>query len=51
MEASGETMFSKSTVDPTVQKAGILDMARLYLNAADPRSPVAAPIYPGWRLS
>ena len=38
-------MFSKSTVDPTVQKAGILDMARLYLNAADPRTPVAAPIY------
>jgi acetyl esterase/lipase len=45
MEATGETMVSKSTVDPTVQKAGILDMARLYLNAADPRSPLAAPIY------
>jgi epsilon-lactone hydrolase len=28
-----------------VQKAGILEMARLYLNAADPRSPLAAPIY------
>jgi hypothetical protein len=24
MEATGETMVSKSTVDPTVQKAGIL---------------------------
>ena len=35
MEATGETMVSKSTVDPTVQKAGILEMARLYLNAAD----------------
>jgi monoterpene epsilon-lactone hydrolase len=45
MEATGETMVSKSTVDPTVQKVGILDMARLYLNAADPRSPLAAPIY------
>ena len=44
MEATGETMVSKST-DPTVQKAGILDMARLYLNAADPHSPLAAPIY------
>jgi len=42
---TGETMVSKATVDPTVQKAGILDMARLYLNAADPRSPLAAPIY------
>src|ERR1700731_4525940 len=45
MEVIGETMVSKATVDPTVQKAGILDMARLYLNAADPRSPLAAPIY------
>jgi monoterpene epsilon-lactone hydrolase len=45
MEATGETMVSKSTVDPTVQTAGILDMARLYLNAADPRSPLAAPIH------
>jgi len=45
MEATGETMVSKSAVDPTVQKAGILDMARLYLSAANPRSPLAAPIY------
>ena len=45
MEATGETMISKSTVDPTMQKAGILETARLYLNAADPRSPLAAPIY------
>ena len=28
-----------------VQKAGILDMGRLYLNGADPRSPLASPIY------
>jgi epsilon-lactone hydrolase len=28
MGATGETMVSKSTVDPTVQKAGILDLAR-----------------------
>src|SRR5204862_7092701 len=45
MEASGETMTSRAAADPTVQKAGILDMARLYLNGADPRSPVASPIY------
>ena len=45
MEASGETMASKAAADPTVQKAGILDMARLYLNGADPRSPLASPIY------
>jgi epsilon-lactone hydrolase len=45
MEAIGETMSSKAAADPTVQRAGLLDMARLYLNGADPRSPLAAPIY------
>ena len=45
MEAIGDTMTSKAAADPTVQKAGILDMARLYLNGADPRSPLAAPLY------
>ncbi len=45
MEAIGETMSSRAAVDPTVQKAGLLDMAQLYLNGADPRSPLAAPLY------
>jgi acetyl esterase/lipase len=45
MEAIGDTMETKAAEDPTVQKAGILDMARMYLNGADPRSPLAAPIY------
>jgi epsilon-lactone hydrolase len=45
MEASGETMTSRSAADPMVQKTGILDMARLYLNGADPRSPLASPIH------
>ncbi len=45
MEAIGETMTSKAAADPTVQRAGILDMAKMYLNGADPRSPLAAPIY------
>lgn len=45
LEAIGETMTSKSAADPTVQKAGILDMVRMYLNGADPRSPLAAPLY------
>jgi epsilon-lactone hydrolase len=45
MEAIGETMSSKAAADPTVQRAGILDMAKMYLNGADPRSPLAAPIY------
>lgn len=45
MEAIGETMTSKAAADPTVQRAGLLDMAKMYLNGADPRSPLAAPIY------
>jgi len=45
MEAIGDSMTGKAAADPTVQKAGILDMARQYLNGADPRSPLAAPIY------
>ncbi len=45
MEAIGDSMTGKAAADPTVQRAGILDMARLYLNGADPRSPLAAPLY------
>jgi epsilon-lactone hydrolase len=45
MEAIGESMISKAATDPSVQKAGILDMARLYLSGANPRSPLAAPLY------
>src|SRR5207302_9419078 len=45
MEMTGETMTSKAAVDPIVQRDGVSEMARLYLNGADPRSPLAAPIY------
>jgi epsilon-lactone hydrolase len=45
MEASGDTMETKAANDPMVQKTGVLDMARMYLNGADPRSPLASPIY------
>jgi monoterpene epsilon-lactone hydrolase len=45
MEMTGETMTSKSATDPMVQKEGVAEMARLYLNGADPRSPLAAPLY------
>src|ERR1700730_15663750 len=38
LEAMGETMATTAAADPTVQKAGILDMWRLYLDGADPRS-------------
>jgi acetyl esterase/lipase len=45
MEALGDSMTSKAAADPTVQKAGILDLAKHYLNGANPRSALAAPIY------
>ena len=45
MEAIGDSMVGKASTDPTVQKAGILDMAKHYLGGADPRSPLAAPLY------
>src|SRR5260370_41584554 len=45
MEMIGETMTSKSAADPMVQREGAAEMARLYLNGADPRTPLAAPLY------
>src|SRR3984957_12753442 len=45
MEAIGETMSTKAEADPMVQRPGLLEMAGLYLGGADPRSPLAAPIY------
>ena len=45
MEAKGASFTDLAATDPTVQKAGILEMAGLYLGGADPRSPQAAPIH------
>jgi len=45
MEGLGGSMESKSAADPMVQKVGLLEMATLYLGSADPRSPLAAPLY------
>jgi epsilon-lactone hydrolase len=45
MEAIGGSMISNAARDPTVQKDTISDIARTYLGGADPRSPLAAPLY------
>ena len=45
MEGIGESMSTKAEADPMVQREGLLEMAGLYLGGADPRSPLAAPIY------
>jgi len=45
LEALGDSMKSKASVDPMVQKEGLLEMAAHYLNGQDARSPLAAPLY------
>jgi acetyl esterase/lipase len=45
MEGLGESMTSRAEVDPMIQREMLLQGARAYLAGADPRSPLAAPIY------
>ena len=45
MEGIGESMTSRAGVDPMVQKEGLVAMAGVYLGGANPRSPLAAPMY------
>ncbi len=45
LEGIGESMTTKAGVDPMVQKAGLLEMAKAYLGGKDPRTPLAAPLY------
>lgn len=45
LEALGNSMTTNAAVDPMVQKPGLLGMSAAYLNGADPRSPLAAPLY------
>ncbi len=45
LEGIGESMTSKAGIDPMVQKAGLLEMAKAYLGGKDPRTPLAAPLY------
>lgn len=45
MEGIGESMTSRAATDPMVQREGLVGMAGTYLDGADPRSPLAAPLY------
>jgi monoterpene epsilon-lactone hydrolase len=45
MEALGESMKTKAEVDPLVSRESILMYAKAYLGNADPRNPLAAPLY------
>jgi epsilon-lactone hydrolase len=45
LACTGASMLDNATRDPTVQKAGVLEMAGIYLAGADPRSPLASPVF------
>jgi len=45
LEATGGSMSAKATVDPLIQKSYLMELATSYLNGADPRAPLASPIY------
>jgi acetyl esterase/lipase len=45
LEGVGESMTGLAEKDPMVQKAGLLQLAGLYLAGKDARTPLAAPLY------
>jgi monoterpene epsilon-lactone hydrolase len=45
MEGIGESMNTRAEVDPIVEREPLLEMAEAYLGGADPRTPLAAPLY------
>src|SRR5262247_804104 len=45
LEGIGESMTAKASVDPMVQYQGLVRFANLYLGGANPRTPLAAPLY------
>lgn len=42
---SGESMTAKAGEDPLVTREGLAQMAALYLKGADPRTPLASPLF------
>jgi len=45
LEGVGESMTTRVAVDPLIERKGLQAMAALYLGDADPRTPLAAPLY------
>jgi epsilon-lactone hydrolase len=45
LEAIGGSMTAKASVDPLIQKAYLMELAAAYLKGADPRTPLASPLY------
>ena len=45
LTCTGGSMRAKASVDPLITKAGAILFANIYLNGADPESPLASPLY------
>jgi epsilon-lactone hydrolase len=45
LENSGGTMETKAAVDPLISKQYLAELAGMYLHGADPRAPLASPLY------
>lgn len=45
LAVTGESMDTKADVDPMIRKAEAIEGAKLYLAGADPRTPLASPLY------
>jgi epsilon-lactone hydrolase len=45
LEAIGGSMTANALVDPLIQKAYLMELAAAYLKGADPRTPLASPLY------
>ncbi len=45
LACAGASLQDSAARDPNVQKPGVLEFAGLYLGGADPRSPLASPVY------
>ncbi len=45
LAVTGATMDSKAAVDPMIRKEDAIEGAKLYLAGADPRTPLASPLY------
>lgn len=45
LEMKGESMTTRAKLDPMVGREGLLEAAAMYLAGADPRTPLAAPLY------
>jgi monoterpene epsilon-lactone hydrolase len=45
LQMTGRTMETKATIDTLTQRPYLQELAGMYLNGADPRTPLASPLY------